>query len=105
MKTLDDVKTAAAAGHKVYWKSEAYQVVQDSLGRSFVKSKAFEYWHPLTDSYRPEDFFLLPPTLPEDLLAETCGLFCIDDWKAEVAADETRLGWFDWLDARMKLEA
>jgi hypothetical protein len=104
MKTLDDVKTAAAAGHSVYWRNEGYQVKMDGLGRTFITSVVSHSQFPLSQDHDPEDFFLVPPT-PEDPWSETAGLFCIDDWKAEVAADETRLGWLDWVDARMELEA
>lgn len=127
-KSIDDIKTAVAAGKVVCWRNISYQVVQDG-NAWFVQCDGHRV--PLSNGYKPEDFFIRhmcerceENSVPEP--GETCwqcdmdladksldaaaiyreGHMCypVDDWIAEVQARETQLGYQDWLGSQIELE-
>jgi ribosomal protein L37E len=61
--TIDEVKTAVAAGHRVCWRSNSYYVIQDSKGQTFVQCDGYNV--PLSKGYKPGDFFVMCPRCGE----------------------------------------
>lgn len=56
-KTLDEIKTAVAAGKHVCWRSTSYSVIQDSKGQTFVQYQGNGHCVFLKD-HAPRDFFI-----------------------------------------------
>ena len=62
--TLEQIKAAVEAGHKVYWKNKAYEVIKDSVGQWLIRCNFNDYcigltWtDEVTMNGKPEDFFL-----------------------------------------------
>ena len=64
--TLTEIQQAVEAGRTVYWKTPAYVVMKDSIGRWLVHCVINDSYHGLTHRDgvtvhgKPEDFHILP---------------------------------------------
>lgn len=56
MKTLDDVRQAVDDGHAVTWKTGAYRVIKDRLGRYLITYRWNDSIVELSDEYQASDF-------------------------------------------------
>ena len=69
--TLDEIKEALAAGHRVWWATLNYEVIKDSIGQYLIWSRfndnyiGLTWMDGITVNGEPDQFFVYDPTGPQ----------------------------------------